>query len=159
MESVISAMQEKGLLDDTSAGTARSLMAEGKPLEQALVSADGLTEEAVLRFLAESFEVPYVETEYLEKTPPAKDFLTKFPVRLLLRHSLLPLEERDGYTLVATSKISDQAAIDELRLASGRDLMPALAPSTEIERCLKKTLGVGADTIQSLDADTGLQVV
>ena len=51
MESVIVAMQEKGLLDDTSAGRARSLLTDGKPLEQALVSADGLTEEAVLRFL------------------------------------------------------------------------------------------------------------
>ena len=63
MESVIVAMREKGLLDDTSAGRARSLMSEGKQLEEALVSADGLTEEAVLRFLAESFEIPYVETE------------------------------------------------------------------------------------------------
>ncbi len=96
MESVIAAMQEKGLLDETSATRARTLVAEGKPLEQAIVSADGLTEEAVLRFLAESFEIPYVENEYLEKTPPAKDFLIKFPVRILLRGGLLPLEERDG---------------------------------------------------------------
>ena len=160
MESVIVAMKEKGLLDDTSAGRARALMSEGKPLEQSLVSADGLTEEKVLRFLAESFEVPYVETEYFEKTPPAKDFLTKFPVRLLLRHQLLPLEERDGYTIVATSRISDHAGLDELRLASGRDLIPALAPASEIDRALKKILGVGADTLQSLDQkDDGLQVL
>ena len=79
MESVIAAMQEKKLLDETSATRARSLVAEGKPLEQALVSADGLSEEAVLRFLADAFEIPYIENEYFEKTPPAKDFLTKFP--------------------------------------------------------------------------------
>ena len=159
METVIASMQKKGLLDDTSAGRARSLVLEGKPLEQALLGADGLSEEAVLRFLAEAFEIPYVETEYLEKTPPPKDFLTKFPVRLLLRHGLLPLEERDGYTIVATSKISDHAALDELRMASGRDLMPALAPATEIERCLKKVLGVGADTLQSLDQTSEVQVL
>jgi general secretion pathway protein E len=160
MEFVIDAMQKKGLLDETGVAKARALVLEGKPLEQALLSADGLSEETVLRFLAESFEVPYVETEYLEKTPPAKDFLTKFPVRLLLRHGILPLEERDGYTIVATSRISDHGAIDELRLASGRDLMPALAPQAEIERCLKKTLGVGADTLQSLDQNNdGLQVL
>jgi len=134
MESVIAAMQEKKLLDDTSATRARSLIAEGKPLEQALVSADGLSEEAVLRFLAEAFEIPYVENEYFEKTPPAKDFLTKFPVRLLLRYGLLPLEERDGYTIIATSKISDHSALDELRVASGRDLMPALAPASDRRR-------------------------
>jgi general secretion pathway protein E/type IV pilus assembly protein PilB len=160
MESVIVAMQDKKLLDETSASRARSLIAEGKPLEQALVSADGLSEEAVLRFLAEAFDIPYIENEYLEKTPPAKDFLTKFPVRLLLRYGLLPLEDRDGYTVVATSKISDHGAIDELRVASGRDLLPALAPASEIERALKKILGVGADTLQSLDQkDEGLQVL
>ncbi len=160
MESVIASMQEKKLLDETSASRARSLIAEGKPLEQALVSADGLSEEAVLRFLAEAFEIPYIENEYLEKTPPAKDFLTKFPVRLLLRYGLLPLEERDGYTVIATSKISDHSALDELRVASGRDLLPALAPASEIERALKKILGVGADTLQSLDQkDEGLQVL
>src|SRR3954447_4991988 len=160
MDTVIAAMQEKGMLDDTSAGRARSLITEGKSLEEALVSADGLTKKAVLRYSAEAFESRFVEAEYLEKTPPAKDFLTKFPVRLLLRHHLLPLEERDGYTIVATSKFSDHAGIDELRLASGRDLLPALAPASEIERCLKKTLGVGADTLQSLDQkDDGLQVL
>src|SRR3954470_7368984 len=160
MDSVITEMQTKGLLDNTGAGRARALIAEGKPLEQSLVAADGLTEEKVLRFLADAFEVPYVETDYLEKTPPAKDFLTKFPVRVLLRHGLLPLEERDGYTIVATSKISDHSALDELRVASGRDVLPSLAPASEIERCLKKTLGVGADTLQTLDQkDEGLQVL
>jgi general secretion pathway protein E/type IV pilus assembly protein PilB len=159
MESVIADMQTRGVLDETGAGRARSLIAEGKPLEQALVGADGLSEEKVLRFLAESFEVPYVENEYFEKTPPLKDFLTKFPVRILLKYGLLPLEERDGYTIVATSRISDHVGMDELRLACGRDLMPALAPASEIERCLKKVLGVGADTLQSLDQESGLQVL
>src|SRR3982750_2259976 len=138
MDSVIAQMLTKGLLDETGAGRARALVAEGRTLEQSLVAADGLSEEKVLRFLAEAFEVPYVETDYLEKTPPAKDFLTKFPVRILLKYGLLPLEERDGYTIIATSKISDHAALDELRLASGRDLQPALAPASEIERTLKK---------------------
>src|SRR5206468_9005905 len=36
----------------------------------------------------------------------------------------------------------------------------ALAPLTEIDRCLKRILGVGADTLQSLDQkDEGLQVL
>ena len=38
--------------------------------------------------------------------------------------------------------------------------MPALAPASEIDRALKKILGVGADTLQSLDQnDDGLQVL
>jgi hypothetical protein len=103
-------------------------MGEGKPLEDAVLAADGLTEESVLRFLAETFEVPYVETQRLENSPPTREFLATFPVRLLLHHHLLPLEEKDGQTLVATSRITETNGIDELRMATGRDITPALAP-------------------------------
>jgi general secretion pathway protein E/type IV pilus assembly protein PilB len=160
MDSVITSMQQRGLLDEAGATRARNYLTEGKLLEEAVLAADGLGEDAVLRFLAESFELPYIESEQFEKNPPAKEFLSKFPARLLLRHRLLPLEERDGVTLVATSRLSDSSGLDELRLASGREVAPALAPSSEIERALKKLLGVGADTIQSLNAENdGLQVL
>src|SRR5262245_6593697 len=135
MENLISILHEKGLLDEDSAGRARSLLAEGKTLEEAIVAADGVTEEAMLRCLAGTFEVPYVD---LEKNPPTKEFLAKFPARVLLRHHLLPLEERDGVTVIATSRISETAGIDELRLVSGREFTLALAPHTEIDRCLKQ---------------------
>src|SRR6187399_1867753 len=98
MENVISSMKDRGLLDDTSAARARALLAEGKALEDAVLAADGLGEEAVLRFLAEAFELPFIDSERLENSPPAKEFLAKFPARLLLRHHVLPLEEKDGIT-------------------------------------------------------------
>jgi hypothetical protein len=94
MESVIASMRDKGLLDEAGAKRAQSLLAEGKPLEDAVLGADGLGEEAVLRFLAEAFEIPFIDSARLERTPPAKEFLASFPVRLLLRHHLLPLEGR-----------------------------------------------------------------
>src|SRR6185437_4245910 len=160
MDYLIASMKDRGLLDEPSAARAKLLMAEGKPLEEASLAVDGLSEEAMLRFLAETFELPFIDSERLEKSPPAKEFLAKFPVRLLVRHRLLPLEEKDGITLVATSRITDISALDELRVASGRDVSPALATSTELDRALKKLLGVGADTLQSLNAETsGLQVI
>src|SRR6185369_3208404 len=120
----------------------------------------GLGEDAVLKFLAETFELPYVDADRLEHNPPAKEFLASFPVRLLVRHRLLPLEFKDGLIIVATSRISDSSALDELRLASGKDVSPALAPSTEIDRALKKLLGVGADTLQTLNKESeDLQVI
>ena len=160
MADVIASMRERGLLDETAVSRARSLLLEGKPLEDAVLGADGLGEEAVLRFLAESFELEFVEADRLEKSPPSKEFLSLFPARLLLRHRILPLEERDGVTIVATSRITETAGLDELRLASGRDIVPALAASQEIDRALKKVLGVGADTLQTLNAEGGdLQVI
>ena len=160
MADVIASMRDRGLLDETAVVRARSLLSEGKPLEDAVLAADGLGEEAMLRFLAEAFELEFVDADRLEKSPPSKEFLSLFPARLLLRHRILPLEDRDGVTIVATSRITDPAGLDELRVATGRDVVPALAASSEIDRTLKKVLGVGADTLQTLSAEGGdLQVI
>jgi general secretion pathway protein E/type IV pilus assembly protein PilB len=157
VENVIAILQKQGLLSAEAVVRARSLITEGKPLEEAIISADGLSEEALLRFLAATFELPYIE---LEKNPPSKEFLAQFPARVLMRHHVLPLEERDGMVIVASSKVSDTAALDELRLVCNREFSMALAPFAEIDRCLKQILGVGADTLQTLNATPNdLQVI
>ena len=46
-----------------------------------MLAADGLGEDAVLRFLAEAFELEFVDGERLEKSPPSKEFLSLFPAR------------------------------------------------------------------------------
>ncbi|HOW69967.1 MAG TPA: ATPase, T2SS/T4P/T4SS family [Phycisphaerae bacterium] len=161
MSKLVASMQEKGLLNPATAGRVQALVAEGTPIEEAVLAADGVSEEALLHFLADAFDIPYIDSERLERQPPPKEFLAGFPAKLLLGHRILPIEQRNGVTLVATSRLSDTTALDELRLACGHDLALALAPSAEIDRCLKKTLGVGADTLQSLtaDADSVLQVI
>ncbi|HMB95395.1 MAG TPA: GspE/PulE family protein, partial [Tepidisphaeraceae bacterium] len=158
MENVISILQHHGLLSADAVDRAKSLITEGKPLEEAILAADGLSEEALLRFLATTFELPYIE---LEKNPPTKEFLAQFPARILMRHHVLPLEQRDGVILVASSKVSDTAALDELRLVCNREFSMALAPFSDIDRCLKQVLGVGADTLQTLNAAAAgeLQVI
>ncbi len=131
-------------------------MAEGKPLDQAVLAANGVSEEKLLRYLSSLFGIPYVD---LEKASPSKEFIAQFPTRLLVQHQLMPLEEKDGYVLVATSSLSDTTGLDALRLACGRDCRPAIATAAEIDRCIKRLLGVGADTMQTLASESGLQVI
>jgi general secretion pathway protein E/type IV pilus assembly protein PilB len=153
MDVLLSKLTDAGLLSPEAAERARVSLAQGTALEEAVLSADGLGEEAMLRFLAESFGLPYVD---VERRQPSKEFLAQFPTRVLVRHHLLPLEESaNGVTLVATSRLSDTTGVDELRVVSGRDLTLALAPSSEIDRVLKNLLGVGADTLQTLAAESG----
>ena len=157
MKTVLDRLLDEGLLDEAARERLPALVAEGRPLEDAAVTL-GVSEEKLLRFLSAAFEVPYVE---LEHSNVSKEFLTRFPARLLVQHRIFPLEERDGLVLVATSRLSDTAGLDELRLSSGLDFSLALAPSSEIERCLKRHLGVGADTLQTLvsDATDDVQVI
>ena len=143
-------MLDEDLLDERAAERVRGLRAQGRPLDEALVAGAGLPEETVLRYLAAELSVPYAD---LEASLPTAEFLAQFPVRTLIEHRLLPLRDDGGCVLTATSRLFDSSGLDELRLASGRDFRPALAPSAEIDRCLRRCLGTGADTVQSMVAD------
>ena len=157
MNDVLEQIRDRGLLDAVGVDRAAALLAQGKSLEDAVLGADGVSEEALLRALAETFDVPYVE---LEKQAPAREFLSQFPARVLVRHNVLPISVGDdGVVLLAASRITDHHAADELRVMTGREYAIALAPAAEIDRAIKRLLGVGADTIQSLDAAAGIQVV
>src|SRR5258705_7492052 len=147
MEAVLSRLISEGLLEDAGAKRVRSLLAEGKPLDEAILAADGVAEDKMLRLLGSVFDIPYVD---LEPLTLSKEFLTKFPARILIQHHILPIEEKNGVVVVATSKVFDLTPLDELRLACGRDVRPVLSPANEIDRCMKRFLGVGADTLQTL---------
>lgn len=158
MIDIIEKMQEEGLLKERETESIKKLIYEGECLEKALISGGSLSEEQILRYLASEFNCPFVE---LEDHSPSKEFLSQFPARLLLNRQILPIEA-NGSLLVVTSMLSDSAGIDELRVVTGRDFSLGLAPSQEIARCIKKSLGVGADTVQSMVTevgDNGLQII
>jgi general secretion pathway protein E/type IV pilus assembly protein PilB len=153
---LIDQFQKQGLLDATAAERARVFLSEGKSLEESILAADGVSEESLLRALAQMFDLPFVD---LEKNPPTREFLASFPAGILVRHQVVPVSEHDGVVTVASSRVSNTTALDELRLITGKEYQLALATSTEIDRTLKRVLGVGADTLQSLDQTAGIQVI
>jgi len=152
MIDLIKKMTREGLLDEDKAVLVINRINEGECLERALVSGNSISEEQVLRYLAREFNYPFIE---LKGYRPSKDFLTQFPAKILLKRKILPLKNDDGSMTVVTSIISDTSGIDELRLATGKDFSPALAPSNEILECIKGCLGVGADTVQSMVTEVG----
>lgn len=148
MKNIVDKFLGEGILDTQTAESVRSLHASGTPLDEALLLRSGIPENNLLRLLADELGIAYVDT--LEEKLPAREFLTSFPAHVLLKRGLLPLSEESGVVLVATSRVFDTAGLDELRFVTGREFRPVLAPSPEIERCLRQCLGVGADTVQSL---------
>jgi general secretion pathway protein E/type IV pilus assembly protein PilB len=114
------------------------------------------SEEEVLRWLAEEYDVAFTSLEDVE---PDKEVLSLFPARLLLKDELLPLRRVNGTVEVATSRLFATQALDTLRAMTGLRLKPVLAPREAIQREMKKRLGVGADTIDTLDEAAPFQVV
>jgi type II secretion system protein E len=117
---------------------------------------DALTEERVLRWLAKEYGVNFAALDELE---PDKQVLSLFPARLLLRDELLPLRRVDNEIEIATSRLFATQGLDGLKALTGLRLRPVLATSEVINREMKKRLGVGADTIDTLDDEAGLLVV
>ncbi len=162
MNDVLSKLIDEGLLDAEKAAQVRSAAAAGKPLDDALRAVNGIPEEKLLRSIAAYFDLPFVDLENDgAKHAPSKELLAKFPARILIDRRLMPLAENGDGVAVVTSRLFDNTGLDELRLATGLDVHPVIAPSAEIDRFIKKYLGVGADTLQSMgvEDDDGVKVV
>src|ERR1700744_6513602 len=110
------------------------------------------TEDEILRWLASEYGVSYTTLEDVE---PDRQLLSLFPARILLKEELLPLRRVNGTVEVATSRLFATQGLDALKSMTGLALKPILASSESIQREMKKRLGVGADTIGTLDEEKG----
>jgi general secretion pathway protein E/type IV pilus assembly protein PilB len=131
-----------------SAADARALRQNGSDAQS--------SEEAVLRWLAAEYGLTFTSLDDVE---PDKQVLSLFPARVLLKEELLPLRRVNGTIEVATSRLFAPQGLDALKTMTGLRLKPVLAPGEAIQREMKKRLGVGADTIGTLDEETSFQVV
>jgi general secretion pathway protein E/type IV pilus assembly protein PilB len=119
-------------------------------------SGGAATEDAVLLWLAKEYDVPFTALDTIE---PDRQVLSLFPARVLLKEQLLPLKRDNGAVEIATSRLFATQGLDALKAMTGLSLKPVLAPTEAIGREMKKHLGVGADTIGTLNEEAGLEVV
>ena len=113
-------------------------------------------EDDILRWLATEYDVTFTALDDVESD---RQLLSLFPARILLKEQLLPLRRTNGTVEVATSRLFATQGFDALKTITGLKLKPVLAPREAIEREMKKRLGVGADTIGTLDEETSFEVV
>ena len=100
---------------------ARSLMPLGSTLIQ-----EGLADEAMVTTgLAEQFGVPGV---HLARTTIHLDVLALLPQTVASRHRVLPLGGEGNTLRLAMANPRDQALIDEMSFASGKSVLPFVAP-------------------------------
>ncbi len=114
------------------------------------------SEEEVLQWLAKEYGLSYTTLENIE---PDRQLLSLFPARILLKEQLLPLRRLNGSAEVATSRLFATQGLDALKTLTGLSLKPVLALTEAIQREIKKHLGVGADTIDTLHEEKSFQVV
>src|SRR5512144_839292 len=113
-------------------------------------------EADVLRWLAKEYGLDYTNLDDIE---PDRQLLSLFTARILLKEELLPLRRLNCHVEVATSRLFATHGLDALKSLTGLNLKPVLAASEAIQREMKKRLGVGADTIDTLGEEASFQVV
>src|SRR3954469_18823245 len=142
-----SILVKRGLLSAKQLSQLRLDRPETTRLDIAAVDSGLVSEEAGVKALGEGGGVPVV---VLEQQKIDLSLLHGFPLKLIHRHSLFPLERHNGTLRVATSDPFDLYPLDELSATTGLSIEPVLAQREQIARQIKTHLGVGSETIDDL---------
>ncbi len=142
-----SILVKRGLLSAQQLDQLRLDRPDAMRLDVAAVDLGLVSEEAALRALGDEVGIPFVDLE-LQKID--LNLLRGFPLKLIHRHSVFPIERVNGTLRVATSDPFDLYPLDELSATTGLTIEPVLAQREQIARHIKTHLGVGSETIDNL---------
>jgi len=112
-------------------------------------------ESDVLKWVAHEYGVSYSD---LSNFTPDMGLVSEFPARILVNHSLFPLRRTEDGVEIGISDLFDTEGIDTLKLSSPDPLVPVLVPSDVLAKTAKSHMGVGADTLDSMESSS-LQII
>ncbi|MBI1841035.1 MAG: Flp pilus assembly complex ATPase component TadA [Verrucomicrobia bacterium] len=148
--SISEILLEKGLLSQSQIEEAIALQrAEGLRLDHALVQLGLVSERQLLEVMSEQLHLPLVNLE--EITIP-QEILRILPPKIVYRKRVIPISQTNGTLSVATSDAFDPYAFDDIRLMTGLNIQPVLAPRDDIDKIIKSHYGLGGDTLDEMVA-------
>jgi type II secretion system protein E len=150
---------EKGLLAPEQLSEALTLQkAEGLRLDRAIVQMGFMTERKLLEVMAQELHLPLAD---LTDISIDQQTLRSLPLKIVYRKRLVPISRQNGTVTVATSDPFDLYIFDEVKLLTGLNVQPVLAPREDIEKVIKTHYGLGGDTLDELvgDDEGGLEIV
>jgi general secretion pathway protein E/type IV pilus assembly protein PilB len=157
--SFVETLMEKGLVTPEQISEAMELRRkENLRLDKSLVRLGFVGEEDLLNEISEQLAIPVID-DLASRSIDVETFRS-LPAKLVYKKRMVPLERTNGTLTVVTSDPFDLYAFDELRLLTGLEISPALAPEDEIDKVIKTYYGVGGDTVDEMMMSTDdLEVV
>jgi len=119
-------------------------------LGQTLVRLNFITEEKLLKVLAEQQGIQYLN---LKDTKISNSVIDSVPAKFAWHYKIMPTHIDGNVLTVAISNPFDMWPVDDLETNLGYRVEIALAVSSDISEAIKKYYGVGADTIERILAD------
>jgi general secretion pathway protein E/type IV pilus assembly protein PilB len=140
---------QKGLLAESALAKIGAAHAAEphRPLHALLVEHGFAKEADVLELLGEEFGMEVMD---LAKVTVEPETLKSVPIKLVHRHTLMPISRENGTLTVATGDPFNVYALDELHTLTGLHIRPVLASPKEVAKLIKTHFGVGGDTVSQL---------
>lgn len=139
----------------------RNVFSEGGKLSELAVEFGFPNELELLRAIGFALRLPVIDlaSETVDAT-----LLSGFPVRLVHRHGVFPIEKNETTIKLVVSDPFDVQGVDAVAAATELFVTPLLALPHEVATLIKTHLGVGAETLDGLmaqakDDDDGLEVI
>ena len=152
---ILQLLLTKGLLTSSQVEDSIALQkAEGLRIDRAVIQLGFVTERQMLELMSEQLHLPLVE---LQEVTIDAEVLRALPAKIVYRKRLVPVSREHGILNVATSDAFDLYAFDDLRLSTGLEIQPVLAPRDDIEKVIKSHYGLGGDTLDEMVGAGDLQ--
>lgn len=119
-------------------------------LGQTLVRLNMITEEKLLKVLAEQQGIQFVDLREIRITDKV---IESVPAKFAWHYKIMPIRIDGNVLTVAISNPFDMWPVDDLETNLGFRVEIALATAAEISEAVRKYYGVGADTIERILAD------
>jgi len=116
----------------------------------------GLSEEALLRRLAQTLGWPFLELSRANIPPEARKGLS---TKVAFQYTVMPVQLNDGLLQVAVSNPFDTAMLNAVQFDARQPVQFALATRNDIEKTLKKYYGVGAETLDEMAEDEPIELL
>jgi general secretion pathway protein E len=133
---------------------ARTAFAEDGDAQRVALEIGLEDEDALLRAVGASLHMEVIELQGFDLQT---DLLDDFPIRLIHRHRLFPLKRDAQQILVVLGDPFDMGAVDSLGAATGLTVRPVIARPAEVARIIRENLGVGAETVEGMLAQTDFE--
>ena len=149
----IETLLSKGLLTKEQINTAREDMKKtGLPIEKTLEKLGYITEEDIVKSVAESMNVGYIDLKHYLLNPELAKLL---PERLARKYKVVPLFKIAKSLTVVMANPSDIVALDEIRVESGMtSIDPLFSTEKDIQDAIDQLYGTSGnidDVIKTID--------
>ena len=108
-------------------------------------------EDKVLPILSKQIGIPYIKVKDKEID---KSVIEKVPARFAIHYKLMPLQIEGDTLAIAVTDPLDVHTLDDVKLLLGYEIRPFLGGEKDILEAIKRYYGIGAETIESIMAET-----